>query len=404
MASEPVAMEGWIQIRSLFGFRWKYRYGVLQGPLLLFYGNTDYQRSEPKKYMRVESVEKSLHFHHGIVLGCNDGVKLVIMTQTGTQFKNWYGEIKRVLKKSPKRGRTRPSLPTVCTTEDSRSSVTSSIETMNNLSLSTYPMSDSNANHNVMLFLPAAGTSLSVNQDVLRHAERELKLMCASGSRIPDRGHLDDPNILWKQGKPNYALCDYAYLKGRTYVHDLGSLEHWMENKIKLWEMETSHKQNIKDWQSIDPVQYTIQVNNGDKYNCLEAMQFDYFSWPLNIHHFEHEDNQRSSETLELGISKCFPHGFPWELLQVFTPPPRVTFSWRHWGTYSGHFKQYQGNGQVLQLNGFAIVDLNEDMRISNFQIFYKIEDFMQSLYHPSSDKTTSNVADIPQTCPFSSK
>merc|ERR1719451_238049 len=27
---------------------------------------------------------------------------------------------------------------------------------------------------------------------------------------------------------------------------------------------------------------------------------------------------------------------FPWEVLKVFSGPPRVAFSWRHWGHFTG--------------------------------------------------------------------
>ena len=42
------------------------------------------------------------------------------------------------------------------------------------------------------------------------------------GLREPDRGNLDDPTILWREGKPDYTLANYTFLKGKSQNHDQG--------------------------------------------------------------------------------------------------------------------------------------------------------------------------------------
>ena len=34
---------------------------------------------------------------------------------------------------------------------------------------------------------------------------------------------------------------------------------------------------------------------------------------------------------------------FPWEVLEVFTGPPVVAFTWRHWGHFTGEYKGNKG-------------------------------------------------------------
>ena len=42
-----------------------------------------------------------------------------------------------------------------------------------------------------------------------------------------------------------------------------GSLEEIVENLVKTWESEASHKVDIRQWTTIDQKEYKVQVNNG---------------------------------------------------------------------------------------------------------------------------------------------
>lgn len=55
---------------------------------------------------------------------------------------------------------------------------------------------------------------------------------------------MDEKDIEWKSSDlpPDYTLTDLEYLKGKTYNHEEGSLEKMLENLIRTWEMESSHK------------------------------------------------------------------------------------------------------------------------------------------------------------------
>ena len=64
-----------------------------------------------------------------------------------------------------------------------------------------------------------------------------------TGWEEPDRSHMDDKDIKWRfGGPPDYTLANLAYLKGKTKAHKKGSLEMVVENLVKTWEMERSHK------------------------------------------------------------------------------------------------------------------------------------------------------------------
>ena len=57
---------------------------------------------------------------------------------------------------------------------------------------------------------------------------------------------MEDPSIEWREGKPDYTKANKAYLEGRTRIHMEGSLEKIVEDLVKSWEMEASHKTNTE--------------------------------------------------------------------------------------------------------------------------------------------------------------
>ena len=49
---------------------------------------------------------------------------------------------------------------------------------------------------------------------------------CRYGLREPDRGNLDDPAILWREGKPDYTIANYTFLKEKSQNHTQGILNY----------------------------------------------------------------------------------------------------------------------------------------------------------------------------------
>ena len=61
----------------------------------------------------------------------------------------------------------------------------------------------------------------------------------------PNRSYMDDTAIKWKHEKPDYTIADQAYMDGKTRQHQAGSLEKLVENLVKTWEMESTHKPDV---------------------------------------------------------------------------------------------------------------------------------------------------------------
>ena len=96
---------------------------------------------------------------------------------------------------------------------------------------------------------------------------------------------MDDKNIKWRfGGPPDYTLANLAYLKGKTRNHEDGSLEQIVENLVKTWEMERSHKLDCKQHMSVDQKEFSLGANNGPQYNNEEANKIGNYNVLHNLY------------------------------------------------------------------------------------------------------------------------
>ena len=65
-----------------------------------------------------------------------------------------------------------------------------------------------------------SGDTQPDSSDLIREKLEDLK--SRYGFREPDRGNLDDPEIHWRMGKPDYTKANYQFLKGKTQNHAEG--------------------------------------------------------------------------------------------------------------------------------------------------------------------------------------
>ena len=212
-------------------------------------------------------------------------------------------------------------------------------------------------------------------------AEEELARIAKEyGFSRPDRGNLDDPSIEWREGKPNFCRADISFFKGRTTNHKPGSLPHTVENLVKQWEMEMSHKTNPKDWKTMDAEKFCIQVNGGREVPGAEVVKIGTYNAIMEKVTETLYDASLPFEDSHKLFRGSFLDGFPWEVLEVFTPPPKVAFSWRHWGIFNGQYKERQGQGEMVELYGVTIVTVSEEMKITKIEVYAKFDDFLKVL------------------------
>ena len=92
---------------------------------------------------------------------------------------------------------------------------------------------------------------------------------------------MHDQEYKWRFGKPpDYTLANYNFITGKTKNHKPGSLEMIVENLVKTWEMERSHKLDPGMHKSVDQEHFLIGANGGKMYNNIEANKIgNYVRW-----------------------------------------------------------------------------------------------------------------------------
>ena len=214
---------------------------------------------------------------------------------------------------------------------------------------------------------------------------KELDEMISKcGFTRPDRGNLDDPSIQWREGKPDYSKADLCFFQGKTQNHKEGSLEMIVENLVKKWEMQMTHCVHSKDWTTVDVDKYCVQVNGGNEITGKDAAKVGTYNW--NMENASKDLYNAQEETFESShklFRGAFRDGFPWEVLEVFSGPPKVAFSWHHWGVFNGEYRGRKGDGETVKLCGFTIAYLSTNMKILKLEVYSKFEEFLLALQGP---------------------
>lgn len=209
----------------------------------------------------------------------------------------------------------------------------------------------------------------------------ELKEFLDKGELEPDRGDLADESIKWREGRPDYTKANVAFLKGRSMKHQAGSLELLVENLVKEWEMEASHKMDLAQWKTVEQSEYCVSANGGRVLPGAEAFEMGNYNWlmeacPAHLY----DSKAHTFESSHKLITGAFSEGFPWELLRVFSGPPKVAIEWRHWGKVTGPYKGLQGNGEEIEMRGFGVITVNDKLKVCKIEIYYKPDEFLQAL------------------------
>ncbi|CAB4029090.1 Hypothetical predicted protein [Paramuricea clavata] len=161
----------------------------------------------------------------------------------------------------------------------------------------------------------------------------------------------------------------------------LGSLEEVVENLVKTWEMEASHKKNILQWTTIDHGNYCIQTNGGEILDGVKAFEIGNYNALLKgcpaYEKYGLDDHFEKSHDL---FRDALVNGFPWEVLNVFSGPPNVVFTWRHWGEFTGEYRGRPGNGELVELYGMLRVTVNSDLKIQKIEAYFDGTSFLEAM------------------------
>lgn len=220
-----------------------------------------------------------------------------------------------------------------------------------------------------------------MTKEEIEEAKKELQdLKSSMGMVEPVRSFMFDEEYHWRFGAPpDYTLANLAFLKGRTQNHPEGSLELIVENLVKTWEFERSHKLDCNKHKSVDPEKFRISANGQKAYNNVDANTVGNYNvllegvkpalWPAG----------QSWDDTHQAFKDAF-SAFPWEVLKCFSGPPVVAFSWRHWADFTGSYKGNAGKGELVEMFGFATAEVSCDLKLEKVDVYYNGEEFLEVL------------------------
>lgn len=191
---------------------------------------------------------------------------------------------------------------------------------------------------------------------------------------------LDNESSSWRYGeKPDYTKSEERLTQHSQYNHAEGSLAAIAQNLVRVFEMEASFKTNPGEWLSIVREKFLMQTNQGREYTADEIASVGTYNTFLEK--TEHYDPKGEDfESSAYVFHTAFPEGFLWELIEVYSGPPAVTFKWRHWGTFDGSFKDYRGTGKEIEIVGMSVAHVNENLKIERLEHFFDTSKFIGAL------------------------
>lgn len=204
----------------------------------------------------------------------------------------------------------------------------------------------------------------------------------SSASAVGDRyrSHLTgegEKDTVWRHGAPpTYDAVNALFEAERTQEWPAGSLEETVQNAIKTWEMELSHKARLSDFKSVSPGgRFRLSVNGGRPLSGEETLAVGSYNallgGPLLASAGAYDAAAETFESSHRLFRAAFPRGFAWEVLGVYSGPPVIAFKFRHWGHMEGPYRGHAATGEIVQFHGVAVLKVDEQLRAEDVEVYY---------------------------------
>lgn len=183
----------------------------------------------------------------------------------------------------------------------------------------------------------------------------------------------------WREGVPDYHYSHEIMPAQRTKQLESGSLEAIVEGIVQVFEMEVSHKKDPATWLSVVNEGFRTNVNGGPWASSADIVEQGSYNILIGDSPF-YATSAESFESSHKVFHQAFPMGFFWEVLEVLSPPPVVTFKWRHWGTFEGEYKGFAPTGEVIEMFGVSVAKVTDDLRLQEVEHYYDPNSFLGRL------------------------
>ncbi|KAF3442395.1 hypothetical protein FNV43_RR16311 [Rhamnella rubrinervis] len=213
----------------------------------------------------------------------------------------------------------------------------------------------------------------------------------------------EEGKIEWRYGAPpTYDTVNQLFEQGRTKEWPKGSLEETVQNAVKSWEMEISYKTRVQDIKTINPTKFNLVVNGREGLSAEETVRLGTYnallknSLPKEFKVYKAEEE--TYETSHEHFRTAFPRGFAWEVLQVFSGPPLISYKFRHWGFFEGPYKGHAPTGELVQFFGLGTIKVDDSLKVEDLEIYFDPAELFGGLL---KGKPTSSESES-LSCPFS--
>lgn len=187
-------------------------------------------------------------------------------------------------------------------------------------------------------------------------------------------------NVEWRYGqKPDYTNSNEKLAQQSTRNHPANSLEALVQNLVRTFDIEANFKTNPKQWLSVVPEHFRMSTNGGSRYTITDLIKAGTYKLMIgNTQHYK--ASEEDFETSTNLFHTAFPDGFLWEVLEVYSGPPRIVFKWRHWGEFKGAFKNYAPTGETIEVIGTSVVSVTDDLKIISLEHYFDNNQFLKKL------------------------
>ncbi|KAF1949204.1 hypothetical protein CC80DRAFT_497668 [Byssothecium circinans] len=202
----------------------------------------------------------------------------------------------------------------------------------------------------------------------------------------PDAVLKDEAN--WRYGRaPDYSKTRKVYAETKSMSHEAGSLPQLVENLVKNWEVEASFKPTLKDWRTVDHANYSFAINGGEPQSAdhmLKLGTYNAIIAPNEYYSPEYSDFASSHKTFK----RMMPT-FAWEVLEVYSGPPTVSFRWRHWGTMKNDYVGFDNKGEkvtanahggAIDIQGVTVATVNDKLQLQSVRTWFDPLDMFRQI------------------------
>ncbi|KAF2689619.1 hypothetical protein K458DRAFT_291994 [Lentithecium fluviatile CBS 122367] len=223
-------------------------------------------------------------------------------------------------------------------------------------------------------------------------ATADVQAPVEPAAALPD--YVTDPDAVlkdqahWRYGRaPDYSKTRKVFAETKTMSHEANSLPQLVENLVKNWEVEASFKPTLSDWRTVDHANYSFAINGSEPQNAehmLKQGTYNAIIAPNEYYSPEYSDFASSHKTFK----RMMPT-FAWEVLEVYSGPPTVSFRWRHWGVMKNDYVGFNNKGEkvtakahggAIDIQGVTVATVNDKLQLQSVRTWFDPMDMFRQI------------------------